>query len=205
MTTHTIKAAGLLFRAWTAVTLCALCLMPMALFAQTERPEVLVSLYFASELDACRPNGYRDPNDETPQSCEILTFDDLERLVTQGLAEPVQQSIPPEQVSLGDDLLNSIDVYRNDCPLSDPCMDSSRRYSVILTFEVDAENLLDSEIEILRNPPPNSRVPPYSKNGELSSQGRWINHQRADVFAPGYRVRWLLRIDEWTWDLGTVR
>ena len=205
MTRHRIRIASLRWGLWKIVTLFTVCLTPLALIAQTEKPEVLVSMYFASELDACRPDGYPERDDETPRSCAVLTFDDLDKMVSQGLAEAVQQSIPPEQLRLGDDLIDSIDSFVDDCPEDAPCLDSSRRYAMILTFKVDLESTSNDEISISRTHPTDSRFNPYSIGGKLSASGRWLNHQRADVFAPGYRVRWLLRIDEWTWDLGTAR
>ena len=132
MTKHGQAGAGLCIRTWKIVILCYVCLTPMVLLAQTAKPEVRVSLYFARELDACHPDGYPDADDQTPRSCEVLTFDDLENMVSRGLTKPVQRSIPPEQVRLGDALLDSIDAYGDDCPLSRPCLDSSRRYVIIL-------------------------------------------------------------------------
>lgn len=188
-------------RVWRALALVFLCITPSSLPAQIERPEVLVSLYFVGEVEACRPAGYPSGM-ETSVRCEPLTFEDLEAMVRRPEVTRVQHGIPPEQLRLGEELLDSIDAYRDDCPLTRPCSHPSRRYVVILAFEVDVSDPVDYEITIRREPPRGSRVEPYSATGALSGRGRWINHQRADVFLPAYGVRWRLDIGSWSWDLG---
>ena len=178
-------------------------LAPAALIAQIDKPNVSVSLYFTSEITACAPSGYPEAELQTQRSCRELTFNDIEEFVRQGLVEPVQRSIPPEQVSLGENLLGKIDAFLDVCTLSEPCTNSEDRYVLILTFEVESENDFNRKISISRIPQSDSPIPEYYNEGELSPRGRWINHQRADVFAPAYGVRWLLEIDNWTWDFGT--
>ena len=203
MKKHKTNLAHPQFKSRNIVMFFSLCITPMALSAQTERPDVLVSMYLVSETDACRPNGYSRPDDETPGRCQPLTFDDLDTLVRQDPDALVQHRIPPEKLRLGEKLLDSIDAYTDDCPLHHPCLDSNRRYAIILAFEVNALGPVDCKIR--RNPPTQSPIPPYSMTDKLSARGRWITHQRADVFLPAYRVRWLLEIGQWSWDLGTVR
>ena len=192
-----------IYRHWYILALVSLCINPSPLPAQIERPEVRVSLYFVGEAEACRPAGYPSGM-ETSVPCEPLTFQDLEAMVRRTEVTRVQHRIPPEQLRLGEELLDSIDAYREDCPLASPCLQPNRRYAVILAFEVDVPDPVDFEIAIRRKPPPGSRVKPYSATGALSARGRWINHQRADVFLPAYGVRWQLDIGSWSWDLGAT-
>ena len=203
MTAHMKKPIRTASRCWKPVVFLFLCVVPTFGHAQAEKPEVTVSMYFASETDACPPSGYRASAAEAQSSCRSLTFDNLEAMVADGTTRTVQQRIPPERLRLGERLLDSIDAYVDECPIREPCLDASRRYSIILTFEV--ADVVNREITITRVPPEDSQVPPYSFRGELSPQGRWIDHQRADTFLPSYRVRWRLEIGQWTWRLGTER
>ena len=187
------------------VAFVSFCLAPLPLSAQVEKPDVRVSLYFVREAEACRPDGYPDVGMETSVPCEPLTFGDLETMVRRNEVTRVQHGIPPEALRLGEELLDSVDAYREDCPLTSPCLEPKRRYAVILEFEVDVPDPVDYRIAIHRKPPPGSRVLPYSATGALSERGRWINHQRADVFLPGYGVRWELDVGSWSWDLGTMQ
>ena len=205
MKEHKTNFARSRFKSWNIVMffpLC-LCIIPMPLSAQTERPNVLVSMYFASETAACRPNGYPLGDDETPGGCEPFTFDYLDTLAKKNVAVSVQHRIPPEELRLGEKLLGSLDAYKDDCSLASPCLESSRRYAIILAFEVDVPGPVDCKIR--RNPPDDIPVKPHSITGKLSARGRWIIHQRADFFLPSYRFRWLLEIGQWSWDLGTVK
>ncbi|MCY4507806.1 MAG: hypothetical protein OXG35_12735 [Acidobacteria bacterium] len=162
-------------------------------------------MYFVAEAEACRPDGYPDPNQEMAVRCEPLTFQDLETMIRRNEGTRVQHGIPPEELRLGNALLDSIDAYREACPLASPCLKSKQRYAVILAFEVDVPDPEGYEIAIRREPPRGSPVDPYSATGTLSGRGRWINHQRADVFLPAYGVRWRLNVGSWGWDLGTVQ
>ena len=121
-------------------------------------------------------------------------------MVADGMTRTVQQRIPPERLRLGERLLDSIDAFVDECPIVEPCLNASRRYSVILAFEV--ADLVNQGITLTRVSPDN-QFPAYSVSGELSPQGRWINHQRADTFLPSYGVRWQLEIGPWSWSLGT--
>ena len=203
MKRHGQEDAGLRISAWKIVIFGYVCLTPMAVLAQTEKPAVTVSLYFASEDTVCPPDGYGVVINEVKRKCRKLDFEDIEEMESQDLVEPVQRSIPPAQVRLGKTLFDSIDAFRRDCPRSTPCRDFSRRYAMILSFEVNTTSLRNGDIEIRRVPPPDSKIEEISWKGKLSPLGRWINHQRADTFVPAYRFRWILQIDEWTWRLGT--
>ena len=189
------SSATLLFLLWPTAA---------SLQAQEARPDVVVSMYFVGEKVACPPDGYPDADEESTRSrCPTWTFSDLADLSRQ--ATPVQQSIPPEQLQLGQALLDSIEAFSDDCTIAVPCADEpDRRYSIVLAFEVnDLRDFRGQEIAIRRLLPDRSRLPKYSASGELSQRGRWINHQRADIFLPSYSVRWELQIGEWRWNLGT--
>ena len=203
MKKHKTNLAHPQIKSWKIVMFLALSTIPVALSAQTERPDVLVSMYLVSETDACRPYGYQRPDDETPTRCTPLTFDELDTMVRQDTAALVQHKIPPEKLRLGEELLDSIDAFRDDCPLDSPCSEPDRRYAIILAFEAAVSGPVDCRIH--RKPPTKSLIPAYSITGNLSVRGRWITHQRADVFLPAYNVRWLLEIGEWNWNLGTVK
>ena len=189
------------FRPCTSLLL--FCITPILLQGQSDKPNVAVSMYFVEEIVACSPNGYPESDGEAG-SCPPLTFEDLERMTSPGMATPVQRSIPPEQVNLGTSLLDHVESFSDDCPITAPCAnDPQRRYSIILAFEVmGTDNLQGHDIQLRRTSSPFGS---YSASGTLSERGRWINHQRADAFLPSNRVRWELRIGEWTWNLGVAR
>ena len=176
-----------------------------SLQAQDDKPTVVVSLYFVGETVACPPEGYPDlstPGSPATRRCDPLTFGDLEDLAR--MAMSVQQSIPPERLRLGQNLLDSIEAYATACPAAAPCMDPKRRYSVVLVFEVSGvADVGGHAIALRRVPPGNSEIPALSASGALSDQGRWISQQRADAFLPAYGMRWVLQVGEWTWVLGT--
>ena len=192
---------------WSVALPLLLCVTPMSVHAQGARPNVFVSMYFVGERVACPPDGYDESGRGTRTCRRQLTFDALEELTEQGIATPVQQSIPPEQLRLGASLLDSIEAFSDDCTIDTPCTEQpERRYSIVLAFEVDGVQDFDGhEIEIRRVLPGTSQFNEYTSSGNLSEQGRWINHQRADIFLPSYGVRWELQLDEWTWNLGTER
>ena len=177
---------------------------PTSLRAQRDKPTIVVSMYFVSEKVACPPNGYDESGGQT-LACRQLTFEDLEQMTSQRIARRVQQSIPPEQLRLGRSLMYSLEAFSEDCPINTPCTDQpERRYSIVLAFEVKGAQDFDGyEITIRRIPPSDSRFEGYSRSGILSDRGRWINHQRADVFLPSNGVRWVLQLGEWNWNLGT--
>jgi hypothetical protein len=45
----------------------------------------------------------------------------------------------------------------------------------------------------------------YSARGKLDEGGQWINHQRADLFLPGYGVERILTADKYSWTLLTTK
>ena len=190
---------------WSLALSLMLCATPTSFRAQGDKPSVVVSMYFVGEKVACPPDGYGESETETLRRCKRLTFKDLDTMTRQRIVTPVQQGIPPEQLRLGKTLLDSIDAFSDDCTIKAPCMNKpERRYSIILAFEVKGASDFDgNKIEIRRILPKGNKFDPYSKSGKLSEQGRWINHQRADIFLPSHRVRWELKLGQWSWNLGT--
>lgn len=177
--------------------------VPASFGTQDPRPNVVVSMYFVGEKLVCPPDGY-DGSGETSE-CPELTFEWLESMVSRGIAKPVQRNIPPAQIRLGKSLFDSVEAFSEDCTIEAPCADQpDRRYAIILAFEVsDARRSAGKRIEVERVPPRDSRFEEYSASGRLSERGRWLNHQRADVFLPSYDVRWVLQLGDWTWNFGT--
>lgn len=168
-----------------------------SLRAQDDKPTVVVSLYFVGETVACPPDGYHPT-----RTCDPIAFGDLEDLARMTI--PVQQSIPPEGLRLGQNLLNSIEAYATACPATAPCMDPQMRYSVVMAFEVSGiADVGGHAISLRRESPGNSEILALFVSGTLSDQGRWIGQQRADAFLPAYGVRWVLQVGEWTWVLRT--
>lgn len=199
MNVHKMNSANPRFETGR-VLLLFICSILTPLSAQNERPRIDVSMYFVSEKDACPPDGY------TQGKCDELTFKRLEEMLrSEKYIASTQHSIPPENFRLGSNLLDSIEAYSEDCPPNRPCVESSRRYAVILTFKVVGKDCVGCSIMIRRVPPKDSQFVTYSDNGKLSEQSRWVNHQRADVFLPSNRVRWRLEIGQWRWDLRTRR
>ena len=192
------------FLSWM-ILMFYLCNMLMPLAAEDNKPDVFVSMYFASETDVCSPDGYSSQVNDTPNPCDQMTFKRLKKMLDDKEVTNVRHKIPPEKLRLGKLLLDSIEAYSDDCPLKAPCLKSSRRYAVILTFEVAGTDCVGCDIKIRRDPPSKSNIPRYTFEGKLSEKNRWINHQRADVFLPSHHVRWDLIIGDWCWRLGTTR
>ena len=147
---------------WSVALPFLLCAAPTSLYAQGERPNILVSMYFVGEKIACPPDGYDESGRQTRTCRQQLTFDDLDEMTNQRVATPVQQSIPPEQLRLGLSLFDSIEAFSDDCTVDEPCKDQpERRYSIVLAFEIveDPRNFDGHEIAIRRVLPSRSPVP----------------------------------------------
>lgn len=195
------RAADRTRRATIARTLAAvsrlasfsgLLILASASFAQPEKPKVTVTVFLVDELMACRPSGYANDDDRTGHSrCDPLSFEDLDAWEELGY-EPILRGMPPEKVSLGR-LIDAIDDYRKVCGPNHPCLTASERKAIVLALELEGGDEVSPQIHLARVPPPDSKIPAYETGGRLSPQGRWITHQRADVFLPAYNVRWVLR------------
>jgi hypothetical protein len=176
-------------------------------YSQNEKPpeaDALVTVFFVKETEACPPNGYPSNYDSSDEKryCEKL---DLEKLKI--LGKPVADSVPPERIPLGY-IEELVDDYRKDCPLKDPCKDPNDRYSIVLAFEFKFKPTKGVDVTLERQIP--DHLQPhfgehgnYRAKGTLDHGGHWINHQRADLFLPGYDVKWELTAGGHSWTLGT--
>ncbi len=178
-------------------------------YSQNEKPVVLVTIIFAKETEACAPNGYTSNYDylDKQKKCNPLYFDKLSQL---GIT--VAHKLPPEQIPLKK-LFRLVNWYSDKCTLKEPCKDPDDRYSIILAFEFQMQKTKGIEISLERKIPedlkshfkedPNAGK--YSAKGKLDEGGHWINHQRADLFLPGYGIEWILKADEYSWTLLTTK
>ncbi len=172
-------------------------------YAQTEKPLVLVTVIFAKETIVCAPNGYAnlDENQDNKRQCNPLYYDKLVEL-----GETVAHELPPEEIPLKE-LFQKIDWYSETCTLELPCKDPEERYAIVLAFEFQMQQTKGVEVSLKRKLPKNidPGVGEYAASGILDEGGHWINHQRADLFLPGYGVEWILNAGEHSWSLLTTK
>ena len=178
-------------------------------YSQSEKPEVSVTIIFAKETEACAPNGYASNYDypSRQKKCNPLYFDKLSEL---GIT--VAHQLPPDKIPL-QKLFRLINWYSERCTLKEPCKDADDRYSIILAFDFKMSDTKGIEVSLERRIPeelkqdfdgdPNHGE--YLAGGILDEGGHWINHQRADLFLPGYGVEWVLKAGEYSWKLFTTK
>jgi hypothetical protein len=178
-------------------------------YSQNEKPEVLVTVIFAKETEACAPNGYASNYDtqSRQKKCNPLYYDKLSEL---GIT--VAHKLPPDKIPLKE-LFRLVNWYSDKCTLKAPCKDPEDRYSIILAFEFQMKDTKGIEVSLKRRVPEDlksdfeadSDLGNYSAEGMLDEGGHWINHQRADLFLPGYGVKWILKAGEYSWTLLTTK
>jgi len=177
--------------------------------SQNEKPDVLVTVIFAKETEACAPNGYASNYDyqDKPKKCNPLYFDKLSEL---GIT--VAHRLPPDKIPLKE-LFQLVNWYSDKCTLENPCKEPDDRYSIILGFEFQMHKAKGIEVTLERKIPGDLKshfkedpnVGEYSAGGILDEGGHWINHQRADLFLPGYGVEWVLKAGEYSWTMLTTK
>ena len=159
-------------------------------------PVVRVSLYLINETEACRPWGYA-------KQCDGWRIDEFLNFAEQNKLKPVFSRVPPEQISL-QHLTDAIISYSNRCSVESLkmyCMEPKSRKSVVLFIETNLKDNLPISISRLRSN--HSKLPKYTREGELEYRGRWLNHQRADAFLPKNEIEWKLKIGNNKWLFGT--
>ena len=171
-----------------------------------ERPLVLVDLYVTDERRVC-PNGYQSVSNGQSR-CPELSYEMIREWEADEQITAVTSQVPPEEVSLGS-LRTAIENYARRCPRRSPCTDpqNDRRKAVILVFQFNLLNPKGVPLSFMRTTDDLRMIPPYPvTTGQLSTCGRWINHQRADAFLPNYRVKWILKAGTdpaWQWEFRT--
>ena len=178
-------------------------------YSQSEKPEVLVTVIFAKETEACAPNGYASNYDYqiTQKKCNPIYYDKLSEL---GIT--VAHKLPPDKIPLKE-LFRLVNWYSDKCTLKEPCKEPDDRYSIILAFEFQMKDTKGVEVSLERRIPVDLKshfnedpnLGKYSAGGMLDEGGHWINHQRADLFLPGYGVEWALTVGEFSWTLLTTK
>jgi hypothetical protein len=178
-------------------------------YSQTGKPPVSVTVIFAKETVVCAPDGYASnyENQNKKRQCNPLYYGKLEEL---GIT--VAHQLPPEKIPLKD-LFRLIDWYSEKCTLELPCKDPEERYAIVLAFEFQMQPAKGVEVSLKRQVPEDIRshfgedpdVGEYAAYGVLDEGGHWINHQRADLFLPGYGVEWILTAGEHSWALLTTK
>jgi hypothetical protein len=172
-------------------------------YAQTEKPHVVVTVIFAKETIVCAPNGYasNDENQDNKRQCNPLYYDKLDEL---GIT--VAHELPPTEIPL-QELFQLVDMYSEKCTLELPCKDPEERYAIVLAFKFQMQQTTGVEVSLKRKLPDeiDPGVGEYDASGILDEGGHWINHQRADLFLPGYGVEWILTAGEHSWALLTTK
>jgi hypothetical protein len=178
-------------------------------YSQDERPVVLVTVIFAKEIEVCAPNGYASNYDRQDhrRKCNPLDFEKLSEL---GIT--VAHKLPPEKIPLKE-LFRLVNWYSDKCTIKEPCKDPNDRYSIVMAFEFQMQKTKGVEITLERKIPKDleshfeedPNFGNYSARGKLDEGGHWINHQRADLFLPGYGVEWVLTADTYSWTLLTSK
>lgn len=178
-------------------------------YSQTEKPPVLVTVIFAKETVVCAPNGYASNYEyqDKKRQCNPLYYDKLEEL---GIT--VAHQLPPEKIPLNN-LFRLVDWYSEKCTLELPCKDPEERYAIVLAFEFQMQQAKGVRVSLNRRVPEDIKphfgedpgVGEYAASGILDEGGHWINHQRADLFLPGYGVEWILTAGEHSWALLTTK
>lgn len=178
-------------------------------YSQDERPVVLVTVIFAKETEVCAPNGYASNYDrlDNRRKCNPLYFDKLSEL---GIT--IAHKLPPEEIPLKE-LFRLVNWYSDKCTIKEPCKDPHDRYSIVMAFEFQMQKIKGIEITLERKIPKDleshfqedPNFGKYSARGKLDEGGHWINHQRADLFLPGYGVEWILKADTYSWTLLTTK
>jgi hypothetical protein len=175
-------------------------------YSQTEKPPVLVTVIFAEETIVCAPNGYTnlDENQDNKRQCNPLYYDQLDKL--EELGKTVADSVPPEEIAL-QELFQLINWYSERCTLKLPCKDPKERYAIVLAFEFQMQQTKGVKVSLRRKALEGNYpgVGEYAASGILDEGGHWINHQRADLFLPGYGVEWILTAGEHSWSLLTTK
>ena len=178
-------------------------------YSQDERPVILVTVIFAKETEVCAPNGYASNYDrqDKQRKCDPLYFDKLSEL---GIT--IAHKLPPEEIPLKE-LFRLVNWYSDKCTIKEPCKDPHDRYSIVMAFEFQMQKTKGIEITLERKIPKDleshfqedPNFGKYSARGKLDEGGHWINHQRADLFLPGYGVEWILKADTFSWTLLTTK
>lgn len=170
-------------------------------------------MYLVKETTVC-PGGYRsyrDKDDSGKRCGEPIKYDQLKELSYLGVS--LAKSVPPEKIPL-DEISKRLSEYsRYDCPLEDPCEDPNKRWSIVLAFEFQMKDP-KGETVTLQRIVPESIIEDYFKEfpqqkvnvkveDTLDFGGRWLHHQRADLFLPGHKVEWRLTAGSYCWKFGT--
>lgn len=178
-------------------------------YSQSEKPAVLVTVIFAKETEVCAPDGYASNYDrqDNRRKCNPLYFDKLSEL-----GKTVAHKLPPEQIPLKK-LYQLVNWYSDKCSIKEPCKDPNDRYAIVMAFEFQMQKTKGIDVSLERKIPKDleshfqedPNFGKYSARGKLDEGGHWINHQRADLFLPGYGVEWILTADKYSWTLLTTK
>jgi hypothetical protein len=176
-------------------------------YSQNEDHLVEVSVYWVKETIACAPNGYSSGYtvDAEGKKCAPLSVGQLSKF-----GQAVAVKVPPKSIPL-DFIGDLVDDYRKKCTLKDPCKDPEDRYVLVLAFKFKIKKPKGTIVSLERRIPDSllnyfsedKKKGTYYVEHELDQGGHWINHQRADLFLPGYKVQWTLKADGRSWELGT--
>ena len=154
------------------------------------QPTVRVTLLIVPEREACKPGGYPHYEEDRAATCTPVEAGEVERWKQRW--HYIEQDIPPSRVSLGPEFLEILASYLD---LKIGKLPPDERRAMVLMFEWRTPQ---SGVVTLRRPP-GSDVPQGTWKKTLQSERRFINHQRADIFSPGYQVEWTLLAGGHTW------
>jgi hypothetical protein len=172
-----------------------------------KKPEVTVTLYYVPEKFACRHTGYANGLAQG-SPCKKWTIEEFLAKAERDDHMPVFSKVPPSEIKL-ERLFGRISNYSKSCSkedLEEYCMNVDDRRSIVMIFTVHIDNPEGLQISLRRLPSARSKIPGQQKTKRpytLQAGGRWLTHQRADVFLPSKFFSWCLAIGDWRWVLGS--
>lgn len=180
-------------RALLSILFATAVLFPMSAHPQ---PTADITLYVVPEKEACRQSGYNAYSDETSSTCATLSIDDIAEWDALGYAA-IQRTIPPGQISLGDNILGLLSAYN-----TAPKYRAEDRKAVVIVF--DFHEFQNANVTLARKTRGNGAgILPKSWSIRMRNERRFIHHERADVFLPSLRTIWSLKLGDDRWILST--
>ena len=162
-----------------------------------------VTILIVDEEWACRPSGYKNYATEpshTKRNCHQLTVLDVTNMMRR-YAHSAGIRIPPQEISIGSELLPSLNGYIRRM-LDNRNLKPEMRKSAVFLFDWGAPQDFKLSFQRLSSSP---KIPSSEMvTAQMQGQRRWIYHERADSLAPGYDVVWELRMPDKTLHLRTI-
>ena len=152
-----------------------------------------VTILIVNEVEACRPKGYLDYEEEAAESrqCKQLGVADVEDLMDRNVHVD-KIKIPPQRIPLDHRLLVPLNLYiRKDKPKR--TSPKSRLSTVFLFDWGEPQDFKLSFRRISKDPEIRSS---QLVTSQMRGEQRWIHHERADSLAPVYNIKWVLTMGD---------